>query len=187
LDKFADPDNLHAVFEQLRKHGVQAAGIDGVEYRSLTEGKARTMLRKLSTAIHSGMYRARDPKIVRLAKPHGGFREISVQAVADRVVAKAMELAITPLVHRETILLRQSRFQLFRCWEHLIRQHGYHWLTTDDIEKSFGRVHIASVMDCFAERIDHPDLFRMIQQISLAHLEMAVEKGATVARMSRED
>lgn len=169
LDQLSDPENLHLVFEHLRSNNGLAAGIDEVDLNRLGSGEAWNLLRKTSAALKDQTYRPREPRPVQLRKPDGGFREISIQTVADRTVATALEAAIRPMVAHCTRLLHQDRFQLFRCIELAIRANGWFWLGTDDIEKCFDRVLVTVVMQCFAEEIDQPKLLRLIRRVILAH------------------
>jgi hypothetical protein len=95
--QLADPDNLIATYYTMRSRAGQAPGPDGLSYTDLSPGEVAHILRELSAAVLAGTYRPGPTRKVRIPKPRGGHRTLSVGNLCDRVVAAALHTALGPL------------------------------------------------------------------------------------------
>ncbi len=90
-------DNLYAVLHEMMNTGAGAGtGEDGIGLYDLSPREWATHLRKLSERVLDGGYRPEPAKLVEIPKPDGKFRPIEVGTVADRVLAGAVNSALSP-------------------------------------------------------------------------------------------
>lgn len=92
----ADTDNLIATFYAMKASAGQAPGPDGITYADLGRREVADVLRELSAAVLAGDYKPGPTRKVRIAKPRGGHRTLALGDVCDRVLAAALNEALTP-------------------------------------------------------------------------------------------
>jgi RNA-directed DNA polymerase len=97
LRQLASADNLIDTYYSMRSRAGQAPGPDGLSYCDLSPGEVAHILRELSAAVLAGSYRPGPTRQVRIPKPRGGHRTLSVGNLCDRVVAAALNTALGPL------------------------------------------------------------------------------------------
>lgn len=73
------------------------------------ERQALRNLAELADQVSQGEYRPRPMTGVTIAKPSGGFRELAVGAVADRVVERAVLEVLDPLI--DPVLFPAAAFE----------------------------------------------------------------------------
>ncbi len=170
LAKFCKPENLRTVFGLLGDFGGPGTGIDGVTYKHFASVDVFPVLKKYSKAIRDKSYRPRETKPVAIEKPTGGVRNLAVPCIGERTVAKALDLALKPLLAPQLPLLTQSVWPLYKNLEAAVRKHGTFVLVTDDIQRCFDEVIVADVLDCFAELFStQSDLFWLVETVIRGH------------------
>jgi len=154
LGEIADPDNLIRVFRELKRNAGQAPGEDGVTYADLSASEVASCMRGLSQVVLQGQHRPAPSRPVQIPKANGkGHRTLSLRNVLDRVVASALNRALTPVW--ENIFLPGSMgFRPRRGpWDVLIRLERTmveqdRWvLAIDDVRDAFDHVNLAQLMD----------------------------------------
>jgi len=81
------PEALYAAFRSLRRDA--SAGVDGVSYEQY-EKDAEGNIRQLQERLKGGTYQAPPLRRVYIPKENGKQRPISIPALADKIVQKAM-------------------------------------------------------------------------------------------------
>jgi group II intron reverse transcriptase/maturase len=82
-----DPDLLEDAFFDLKKEA--APGIDGLDWETY-EADLEPRLADLHARVHRGAYRALPGRRVTIPKPDGGQRPLSVAALEDKIVQRAL-------------------------------------------------------------------------------------------------
>lgn len=99
MARLADPMTLRAACDDLQRHGGDAPGPNGHRLADLSHGEIWSLCRALSQAMREGRYRPGRERKQRIPKPgRNGFRELTLQNIEDRIVARAALLVLQPLV-----------------------------------------------------------------------------------------
>lgn len=103
--------------------------------------------------------------------PHPGRppRELELQSILDRTVAKTLQLALDPFWRSELPNLGRSVWQLFADLQHAIRERQAFVLAVDDIQNCFPTTPIASVVHWHQELISQPELLWLTERIIQGH------------------
>jgi hypothetical protein len=96
LPDVADHDNLLRVLYALMQDGGRAPGPDGIRYEDLGRREAGELARRLSDVLLAGMYRPGPGRHVQVPKLRGGHRTLTLRNLTDRIVAAALNDALTP-------------------------------------------------------------------------------------------
>lgn len=96
LDRFITEDTLR---DALRRLTDTSPGPDGITFSDMKRA-GKPILTQLCRAVREGVYLPGNAKRYRLPKPAGGFREISIQNAADRLLQKTAADHLTPLIDR---------------------------------------------------------------------------------------
>ena len=91
------PEALYAAFRGLRKDA--SAGVDGVTYEEY-EKDAAGNIRQLYQRLRDGKYQAQPLRRVYIPKENGKQRPISIPALEDKIVQKAMAKCLTRSMSR---------------------------------------------------------------------------------------
>ena len=152
---------LYYCYEQLKTHGGQAAGIDGVTYDDLSPGEVQKAVGKISQCIRNGTYRPHDTRQVQIPKSSGkGYRTLKIKTIFDRVVAKALQTALEPL-WEQVFLDGSYGFRPHRnCWKlladlqaRMVRQDRW-VLAIDDVRNAFDHVDIETTINTHVQMLD---------------------------------
>ncbi|HOK07700.1 MAG TPA: CRISPR-associated endonuclease Cas1 [Syntrophales bacterium] len=96
LDRCLAPENLETALLHCQD---SSPGPDGLTFTDLKKS-GRDFLERLAASVREGNYAAGGGKRYRLPKAAGGFREIRVQNVADRLLQRAAAEHLQPVVDR---------------------------------------------------------------------------------------
>ena len=91
-------ENLLATYRRMRGVKGQGAGVDGLSYRDFSSLEITSLLRWASRAIRERRYRPHPTKLVLIRKTSGGWRELRLMTILDRVVATALKDALEPVL-----------------------------------------------------------------------------------------
>jgi hypothetical protein len=150
----ADRDNLYDCYQELRREGGRAPGIDRVTY-DLGNSEAGTILGHLSAKLLDGSYRPRPTRPVPIPKPGaGGVRTLRLGVVCDRVVGKALYRALGPAW--EGVFLpcswgfRPGRgpWHMLATLEARMEAEGCWVVASGDLQNAFDTVPIGEVIEC---------------------------------------
>jgi retron-type reverse transcriptase len=99
LLRIADARTMRFAYDDLVRAGGYAAGPDGVRLDELDDSQAWDICREQAALIREGRYASGNTRSVRIPKPgKNGFRTIHVQDVADRIVGRAIDLILQPVL-----------------------------------------------------------------------------------------
>jgi hypothetical protein len=181
LEQVADPEFLLAVYDRLRREGGQAPGPDGLTYDALSRSQVALTLRTLGRALRDGTYRPGPARAVRLPKPGGGHRTLTVRGIFDRVVAKTLSVSLTPTWEK-----------LFSPWSmgfrpgvgarDVLAAVENVVLATDDVRKAFDNVVIADVVKDHHTYLQDPALLALTEVVLRgsdgAAKEVGIDQGS---------
>lgn len=153
FDRFASKDNLYRAFEVIRNKD-KAKGVDGVAIEHLSNGEVLELCKALSRCLKSSEfpYRRQPLRRVEIPKFSGGYREIQIPTVRDRLVLKAFQIATADFWHSKLPFLRQSRWNI--VWNiELACQAGNTWIGSFDIANCYPSLSLASAIDFHQEAL----------------------------------
>src|SRR5215469_14121009 len=154
VEVIANVENLIRVFRELKRNAGQAPGEDGVTYADLSSSEVGSCMRGLSLVLLQGQYRPGPSRLLSIPKASGkGDRKLALRNILDRVVAAAVNNAMTPFW--ENIFLPGSMgFRPHRGpWDMLIQlertmvEQDCWVLTIDDIKNAFDHVNLEDLMN----------------------------------------
>ena len=80
----------------LASSGARTSGIDGMDKRRL-QGERDQHLVDLRTSLLKGVYRPKPVKRVHIPKANGKLRPLGIPTLTDRIVQRAMLMAMEPI------------------------------------------------------------------------------------------
>lgn len=142
-------------------------GMDGVTIQKF-EANLEQELTQLHQQLVSGAYRPQPLGRILFPKPKGGWRELALWALRDRVAQRAIYDILTPVY--EAIFLpcsfgfRPGRGvqDAIRCLQEQ-RDQNLHWVVDADIKDCFDSIESKALLRCVAEQVHDPLLLRYIE------------------------
>jgi hypothetical protein len=171
LARVADPEHLIARFHAMKAEAGRAPGPDRVTFEVLGPSEVAACLRAVSRAILDGTYRPGPSRKLAIPKPGGGHRILTIRSVFDRVVSKAIHLALLPVFERlfldgsHGFRAGRSPLTLLATLEAMMIQTGRTVLAQDDVKKAFDHVVITNVMENLSEHITDTGLLTLIETV----------------------
>jgi retron-type reverse transcriptase len=175
VEEIADVSNLLRVFNDLKRQGGKAPGLDRVTYDDLSIPEASSILRKVSRAILGGKYLPQPTRPVNIRKPSGGHRTLQLGSIADRTVATALHEALQERLER--VYLPQSHgfrrqrgtWTLLADLEQLVTATNRKVLVNVDIEKAFDNILIQPLLEHFGEIITDSKVLSLVETVIRGH------------------
>jgi hypothetical protein len=167
----ADPEHLIATFHAMKSEAGRAPGPDRVTFEVLGPSEVAACLRAVSRAILDGSYAPGPSRKLAIAKPGGGHRTLSIRNLIDRVVSKAIYLALLPVFERRFLdgshgfRPGRSPMTLFAALEAMMIQTGRTVLAQDDVKKAFDHVVITHAMEDLREHIEDRGLLTLTETV----------------------
>ncbi len=95
MERLTGYSNLHEAYQQVRRNG----GSSGVDKQSVEEFGTwfNNHYKELQNDLLSGTYVPQPVKGVQIPKPKGGFRQLGIPTVKDRVVQQAINQVLQPI------------------------------------------------------------------------------------------
>ncbi|NJL02199.1 MAG: CRISPR-associated endonuclease Cas1 [Spirulinaceae cyanobacterium SM2_1_0] len=130
--------------------------------------RKKRALAELRAQVASGEYRPLPCRQILIPKKAGGWRELRVPTVRDRIVQQAVLNILYPLLEPEfarvSFAYRPGRshhlaVEQVAAWQ----ARGYEWVLDADIVKFFDRLAHARLLAECRERLDQPELLRLIE------------------------
>jgi hypothetical protein len=171
LARVADPEHLIATFHAMKAGAGRAPGPDRVTFEVLGPSEVAACLRAVSQAILNRSYQPGPSRKLPIPKPGGGHRTLSIRNLIDRVVSKAIYLALLPVFERlfldgsHGFRPGRSTLTLLAALEAMMIQTGRTVLAQDDVKKAFDHVVIANVMEDLSEHITDIGLLTLIEAV----------------------
>jgi len=95
LEEIANPSNLVKAYKQVKRNGG-SGGIDGMGVTEFGEWIGEN-LTNLQTEILQEEYQPTAVRGVKIPKPKGGFRQLGIPTVKDRVIQQAISQVLQPI------------------------------------------------------------------------------------------
>lgn len=165
-DRFLNLDNFWQAWEEIEDNDG-CSGVDGETILQFSRYEAQA-LQQLYKAIAKGQYRPLPLRQLFIPKAKGGWRELGVPTIRDRIVQQALLQVLHPLMEQEfapsSFAYRPGRSHLMAV-EAVARWHdrGYEWVLDADIVKYFDRIAHARLLAEVQERINQPWLLALIE------------------------
>lgn len=153
VERIAARENLYCWYQERKRHGGQAAGLDGITYPAVSSTESGHILARLSKALIAGTYRPWETRAVPIPKAGGvGFRTLQLAGIFDRVAGKALQQAMEPLWERLFLSGSWAYRPKRGPWGMLARLEATletedRWvLVTEDVRGAFDNVRIKDVL-----------------------------------------
>lgn len=175
FSKIVAHENLLKAFELLRREGGRAPGIDKLSYRDFSRPEIADVLRLVSTQIKARRYRPHPTRAIEIAKSGGGTRTLRLAVIVDRIVAKAVQLAVGGLL--DGIFLdcshgfrrKRSPLTFLAALELAVVVDGNTVVAQDDVYHCFDEIRIADVVNDYRQYIHNESVIRLIETILRGH------------------
>mgnify|MGYP000710612279 CR=1 FL=1 len=172
------PDDAPTLRSVLERRALELAwqqvranrGAPGVDEVTLArwERHWQENLDRLSHQVRTNTYRPNRPRRFRVLKPDGGWRELSILTVTDRVLQRAVLNALAPAFEQEFLEgsygYRPGR-GVMHAVERVLRERdrGFGWVLDADIRDCFDSLEHGVIREGLRRRVRHPLLLRLIE------------------------
>ncbi|ELS34188.1 MULTISPECIES: CRISPR-associated endonuclease Cas1 [Pseudanabaena] len=164
-DKFLSPENFQLAWEKVAaKNGC--AGVDRESVVHFAKN-SEAYLSQLRRSLASGYYHPMPLRQLFIPKKAGGWRELGVPTVRDRIVQHALLNILHPLLEPQfeacSFAYRPGRSHLSAVrqiaqW----RDRGYEWVLDADVVRYFENILWQRLLDEVAERLAAPEVLSLI-------------------------
>jgi group II intron reverse transcriptase/maturase len=177
-------DNLRVAWDEVASKKA-APGIDGVTVARWRRNWEDNLV-NLAYAVKSNTYTPLPPKYCYIPKKTGGYRQISIISVTDRVIQRAVLRVIDKIFDKAFLECsygfrsgRGVRQAVARIIE--LRDLGYKWLVDADIYDCFNQLDHALIKHFFRQTISDPILNRLTAQwLEAGNRQKTSKVGITV-------
>ena len=165
-NQLCQPETLHAAWRKVRAN-KGGPGRDGVTIQQF-EADLTKHLRQLSREIAEERYYPLPVQKFTMKKANGSTRELSVLALKDRIVQRAVCDLISP-IYEAKFLDCSFAYRPNRGVPHAITQiaairaEGYEWVVHTDIQNFFDRMDTHLLMRFLRASLKEPLIIRLIQ------------------------
>jgi len=161
------PETMYTAFRSLRKEA--SAGIDGVTYEQY-ERDAERNIRQLYRWLKEGKYQAQPLRRVYIPKENGKQRPISIPALEDKILQKAMVEILTAIYEQDFLDcsygFRPGRGQHQALDEvgRVLRTRLTGWVLEIDITAYFDSIVREQLMEMIEKRVSDGSVIRLIRK-----------------------
>lgn len=161
------PEALYAAFRSLRKEA--SAGVDGVTYQEYQEDAERK-IQELYQRLRDGKYQAQPLRRVYIPKENGKQRPISIPALEDKIVQKAMVEVLNAIYEQDFLEcsygFRRGRGQHQALDEvkRVICTRSTGWILELDITAYFDSIVREQLMEMIEKRVSDSSVLRLIRK-----------------------
>lgn len=173
MDRVADPLNLQKAYRRVKANAGRG-GIDGMEVKELGNWMKENF-QLLQDQLQQGCYEPKPVRGVEIPKPQGGYRQLGIPTVIDRLVQQAIHQVLSE--RYEKIFSASSYgFRPQRSAHQALAQAGKYvangsdYVIDLDIEKFFDEVNHHRLMWLLGKRIGDDRLLRLIHRFLKAGL-----------------
>lgn len=173
MEKVADPLNLQKAYRKVRANAGKG-GVDGMEVKEL--GKwLKENFEMLRVELLESRYQPAPVRGVEIPKPQGGYRQLGIPTVIDRLVQQAIHQVLT--LRYERIFSensygfrpkRSAHQALTQAGEYVKRGNDY--VIDLDLEKFFDQVNHHRLMWLLSKRIGDARVLKLIHRFLKAGL-----------------
>jgi RNA-directed DNA polymerase len=172
----------------LASSGARTAGIDGMDKRKM-EAVLEEQLTQIRIELLAGTYQPQPARRVYIPKANGKQRPLGIPTLRDRIVQRAMLMAMEPIWESDFHRLSYG-FRPERSVHHAIRtvrlqlQDGTEtagrWVIEGDLASYFDTVHHRLLMKCVRKRIqDQRFLTLLWRMIKAGHVDQGLFRAAS--------
>ena len=166
MEQICARDNIITAWKRVRANG----GSPGVDNRSIDDTAAylREHWPSIRAHVLQGTYQPQPVKRVKVPKPGGGFRNLGIPTVLDRLIQQAILQVLQPQWD-PTFSEYSFGFRPGRSAHQAVAQaqayvaEGYSWTVDIDLEKFFDQVNQDMVMGRAAKRIRDKRLLKLLR------------------------
>jgi RNA-directed DNA polymerase len=166
MEQICSRDNVIQAWRRVRANG----GSPGVDGRSIddTDAYLREHWSSIRDQVLHGTYQPQPVKRVKVPKSGGGFRNLGIPTVLDRLIQQAILQVLQPQWD-PTFSEYSFGFRPERSAHQAVAQaqayvaEGYDWTVDIDLEKFFDQVNQDMVMDRAAKRISDKRLLKLLR------------------------
>jgi RNA-directed DNA polymerase len=168
MEKIADLSNLVTAMGQVVSNGG-SAGIDRMNVTELKEW-FNGHWQELQRSLIEGTYTPRGVRGVRIPKPKGGYRQLGIPTVRDRLVQQAISQVLSkryePIFSDNSYGFRPGRsaHQALKKAAGYVAE-GYRYVVDLDLEKFFDKVNHDRLMWILSNRIGDKRVLKLIGKI----------------------
>lgn len=165
MERIVEPSNLVTALRQVVSN-KGSAGIDRMTVTELKEWFSHSW-KELQASLLTGTYVPEGVKGVRIPKPKGGYRQLGIPTVKDRLVQQAISQVLSsryePIFSENSYGFRPGRNaqQALRKAGSYVAE-GYKYVIDLDLEKFFDKVNHDRLMWLLGTRIGDKRLLRLI-------------------------
>lgn len=172
LRQIVDRDNLISIFQDLKHDGGQAPGADRISYRMVSNRELARIVEVMNQAVLDQTYQPHPGRKVNIPKSDGiSVRELTLRSIFDRLIAKALQLALDPLwegIFDDCSMAwrpdRSHHLLLARLERDMIRHNAWA-LTTDDVKQAFDHAHIPTIMSIHERYIHDQEVLHLVETV----------------------
>jgi RNA-directed DNA polymerase len=168
MEKIADLSNLVTAMRQVVSNGG-SAGIDGMNVTELKEW-LNGHWQELQRSLTEGTYTPSGVRGVRIPKPKGGYRQLGIPTVKDRLVQQAISQVLSKR-YEPTFSDSSYGFRPGRSAHQALKKaagyvaEGYRYVVDLDLEKFFDKVNHDRLMWILSNRIGDKRVLKLIGKI----------------------
>src|ERR1700736_5134191 len=161
------PEALYAAFRGLRKGA--SAGVDGVTYKEY-EKDAGGNIRQLYQRLQDGKYQAQPLRRVYIPKEDGKQRPISIPALEDKIVQKAMVEVLNTIYEQDFLECSygfrpgRGQHQALDEVKRVICTRSTGWILELDITAYFASIVREQLMEMIEKRVSDSSVLRLIRK-----------------------
>jgi hypothetical protein len=188
LARIADDRTLHFALEHVATHGGPATGPDGLRAASLGVQEGWDLVRCLAEQIKTGGYRHGPVRSVLIPKLSGGHREIVLENLADRVVARAavevLQAVLDPLLgDRVFCRPEQGPYAALSHADFCVGQEGRTLWILADIRTAFDSVPLERLLRVVRKLLPADDLCEFIVAILKNGTSQGLRQGSALSML----
>jgi group II intron reverse transcriptase/maturase len=172
----------------LASSGAKTPGIDGIDKQAM-EGDLQYQLDTIRSELLAGSYRPKPARRVYIPKANGKQRPLGIPTLRDRIVQRAMLMAMEPIWESDFHRLSYG-FRPERSVHHAIRTVKFQlqdgsdtsgrWVIEGDLASYFDTVHHKLLMKCVRQRIrDARFLLLLWRFIKAGHVDKGLFRAAS--------
>jgi hypothetical protein len=185
MRRIADARTMRVAIDSLTRHGAKAPGPSQTRLEELSDSERWSLARALAACVADGTYRlgpSRKVPIPKEGRP-GEFRVLTIQSAEDRVVGKAAQLVLAPLIEpmfspfsfgfRKQV----GRFEALATMLALARRQNKWFAVCTDVEKAFDKIPHSRLIDACRHHVPE-DVANFIGLISHTGKKRGIPQGA---------
>src|ERR1700719_994989 len=161
------PEALYTAFRSLRKEA--SAGVDGVTYQEYQQDAERK-IQELYQRLKDGKYQAQPLRRVYIPKENGKQRPISIPALEDKIVQKAMVEVLNAIYEQDFLDCSygfrpgRGQHQALDEVKRVICTRSTGWILELDITAYFDSIVREQLMEMIEKRVSDSSVLRLIRK-----------------------